>query len=104
MGCHTAPPRNIHDHWERLARTPDTESDVGSRQTAGQSPDRRADLIYISWYINGYGRPRTLLDVNSNVRYIHGQFAGSAGALLPTTNQMANSRVPSAAQYPRRGT
>jgi hypothetical protein len=36
----------------------------GSRQTAGQTPPPKSVPIYISWYINDYGRPWTPLDVN----------------------------------------
>jgi hypothetical protein len=74
---------------------------------AGRQPvrarDRRASLIYISWYINGYGRPQTPLDVNPKMGPVHGQFAGSDGVLPVTTEQMVSSHVPSAGQYPRRG-
>jgi hypothetical protein len=54
----------------------------GSPQTARQSPRPENVLIYISSYINGYGRPRTPLDVNPKMRHVHGQFAGSGGVLL----------------------
>ena len=61
----------------------------GNRQTTGQSPRPKSLPIYISWYINGYGRPWTPLDVNPKMRHVHGQFAGSGGVLLPTTEQKA---------------
>ena len=35
-----------------------------------------SSLIYISWYINGYGRPWAPVDVNPKMRHVHGQFAG----------------------------
>jgi hypothetical protein len=83
--------------------TPDTESDVW-QQTDGQPEVATEDLlIYISWYINGYGRPWTPLDVNSKIGHVHGQIAGSEGVLLQTTDQMVTAHVPSADQYPRRG-
>jgi hypothetical protein len=39
-----------------------------SKQTAGQSPRQKSRPIYISWYINDYGRPWTPVDVNLRSR------------------------------------
>jgi hypothetical protein len=36
------------------------------------------------------------VDVNPKMKHVHGQIAASEGALLPTTNQMVSSHVPSA--------
>ena len=63
----------------------------GNRQTTGQSPRPKSLPIYISWYINGYGRPWTPLDVNPKMGPVHGQFAGSEGVLHPTTEQKASA-------------
>jgi hypothetical protein len=49
------------------SQTTDRESDVGSRQTAGQRPRPKSLPIYISWYINGYGGPWTSSDVNPRI-------------------------------------
>jgi hypothetical protein len=45
-----------------------SENQVLGRGTAGRSPRTRNALIYINWYINGYGRPWTSSDVNTNMR------------------------------------
>ena len=75
--------------------TPDRESDVWRpADTAGQSPRPKSLPIYISWYINGYGRPWTSLDVNPRIRPVHGQIAGTGGGLLATTDHMAGRHVP----------
>lgn len=54
----------------------------GGRNTAGPSPRPESLLTYISWYINGYGRSWTPLDVNPKMRPVYGQFAGSEGGCL----------------------
>lgn len=59
-----------------------------------QSPQPKILRVYISWYINEYGRPWTSLDVNPRIRPVHGQIAGTGGVMLPTTEQMATSHVP----------
>jgi hypothetical protein len=61
----------------------------GGRNTAGPSPRPESLLTYISWYINGYGRSWTPLDVNPKMRPVYGQFAGSEGVLLAATEQKA---------------
>jgi hypothetical protein len=66
----------------------------GSGQIAGQRPRPKSLPRYISWYINGYGRPRTSLDLISKMRPGHGQIAGAGGGLLATTEQMATRHVP----------
>ena len=53
-----------------------------SRQTAGQRPRPKSLLIYISWYINGYGRPWTSSDVNPRISPVHGQIAGFYGGCM----------------------
>jgi hypothetical protein len=75
----------------------------GSGQIAGQRPRPKSLPIYISWYINGYGRPWTSSDVNPKIRPVHGQIPCTGGVLLATTDQMVNRHIPSADQYPRRG-
>jgi hypothetical protein len=57
------------------------------------SPPPNSLSIYISWYINDYGRPRTSSDVNPMIRHVHGRIVGIGGVLLVTTDQMA-SQVP----------
>jgi hypothetical protein len=69
----------------------------GSRQTAGQTPPPKSVPIYISWYINDYGRPWTPLDVNPRIRHVHGQIAGTGGVLLMTTDQKVSYSSPSGA-------
>jgi hypothetical protein len=63
----------------------------GSRQTAGQSPRPKSLPAYISWYINGYGRPWTSSDVSPRIGPVHGPIAGIGRALLVTTDQKASS-------------
>jgi hypothetical protein len=63
---------------------------LGGRHTAGQSPWPKSLPIYISWYINDYGRPWTSSDVNPMIRPVHGQIAGTGGVLLATTEQKAS--------------
>jgi hypothetical protein len=46
---------------------------LGSRHTPGRSPRPKMLLIYISWYINGYGLPRTSSDPNSKIRPDYGR-------------------------------
>jgi hypothetical protein len=60
-------------------------------------------LAYINWYINGYGRPWTSVDLNPKMKLDFGQPAGSGEPLHATTDQMVTAHVPSADQYPRRG-
>jgi hypothetical protein len=60
----------------------------GGGQIAGQMPRPKSLPIYISWYINGYGRPWTSSDVNPKIRPLHGQIAGTGGVLLATTDHM----------------
>ena len=62
---------------------------IGADRPPARASDRRASPIYINWYINGYGRPWTPVDVNPKMRHVHGQIAGSEGVLLPTTEQKA---------------
>jgi hypothetical protein len=103
-GCHPIPACKIRDRCGEAGReATDPESDVW--QPAGRRSESATEepLIYISWYINGYGRPWTSLDVNPKMRHVHGHCAGSGGVLLATTDQMVSSHVPSADQYPRRG-
>jgi hypothetical protein len=66
----------------------------GARHTAGQSPRQKSLPIYISWYINDYGRPWASLDVNPRIRPVYGQIAGTGGVLLATTDQMAAATFP----------
>jgi hypothetical protein len=61
-----------------------------SGQIAGQMLRPKSLPIYISWYINGYGRPWTSSDVNPKIRPVHGQISGTSGVLLATTDQKAN--------------
>jgi hypothetical protein len=87
-GCHPVPACNIRDRCgEAGGEAPDRESDVCSRQTAGQGPRPKSLPIYISWYINGYGRPWTSSDVNPRISPVHGRIAGSCGLLPVTTEQ-----------------
>jgi hypothetical protein len=59
---------------ERLAEKHLTQNQMfGSGQIAGQRPRPKSLPIYISWYINGYGRPWTSSDVNLRIRLLHGQ-------------------------------
>jgi hypothetical protein len=58
-------------------------------QTTGQGPRPKCLLAYIHSYINGHGRPWTSSDPNLKIRPGPGQFAGSCGVLLPTTEQKA---------------
>jgi hypothetical protein len=77
-----------------------------SKQTAGQSPRQKSRPIYISKYINDYGRPWTPVDVNLKIRSDHGQIAGTGGELLATTDQMVKwspATFPRPLKYPRRG-
>jgi hypothetical protein len=75
---------------ERLVEKHLTQNQMfGGRRTTGHSLQPESLLTYISWYINGYGRPWTPLDMNPKMRPIYGQFAGSEGVLLPTTEQKA---------------
>jgi hypothetical protein len=66
----------------------------GGRQTVGQSLRPKILLVYISWYINDYGRPWTSSDVNPRIRPVHGQIARPGRVLLPTTEQKASSPSP----------
>jgi hypothetical protein len=74
------------------------EKHLTQNQDVWQQADRRSDPasvpIYISWYINDYGRPWTPLDVNPRIRHVHGQIAGTGGVLLMTTEQKAFVTVP----------
>jgi hypothetical protein len=62
---------------------------LGVLHTTDQSPRPKSLLVYISWYINGYGRPWTSSDPNPRMRPNRGQFAGSGGVLPATTEQKA---------------
>jgi hypothetical protein len=66
----------------------------GSRQTVRQRPRPKSLQIYISWYINDYGRPWTSSDPNPKMRHVPGQIAGSGGVLPVTTEQKASSPSP----------
>jgi hypothetical protein len=63
MGYHPAPACKIRDRCGEARRvTPDAEADVWwQADNRARARDRRASLIYISWYINGYGHPWTPL-------------------------------------------
>jgi hypothetical protein len=79
---------------ERLVEKHLTENQMfGGRHTAGQSPRPKSLPIYISWYINDYGRPWTSSDPNPTMRPDHGQIAGSCGVLPVTTDQMTDRYV-----------
>jgi hypothetical protein len=73
---------------ENGRETPDPESDVWrpGRPPLGASPPPSLPA-YISWYINGYGRPWTSSDVNPRISSVHGPIAGHGGALPATTEQ-----------------
>jgi hypothetical protein len=62
----------------------------GSRQTAGPSPRPESLPVYISSYINGYGRPWTSSDPNPRISPVHGQIACGSGALPATTDHMVD--------------
>jgi hypothetical protein len=77
---------------ERLVEKHLTKNQMfGSGQIAGQRPLPKSLPIYISWYINGYGRPWTSSDVNPKIRPVHGQIPGTGGVLLATTDQKVGS-------------
>jgi hypothetical protein len=63
----------------------------GSTPTAGQSPPSKIFLVYISWYINDYGRPWTSSDVNPKAKHVRGQIAGASRGLHATMAQKASS-------------
>ena len=71
----------VRDRYDRLVKKHLTKNLVkkhltknqmyGGRQTAGPSPRPKSLPIYINWYINGYGLPRTSSDPNSKTRPDH---------------------------------
>jgi hypothetical protein len=58
-----------------------------NKQTADESPPSKIVLVYISWYINDYGRPWTSSDVNLRISHVHGQIAGPGVGLHATMEQ-----------------
>jgi hypothetical protein len=64
-----------------------------NKQTADGSPPPKIVLVYISWYINGCGRPCTSSDVNLRISHVHGQIVGPGGVLPVTTEQKAFAAV-----------
>ncbi|MGH3780817.1 MAG: hypothetical protein ACRDRO_09380, partial [Pseudonocardiaceae bacterium] len=65
-----------------------TENQVLDERILGPSvPANETRRIYISYYINGYGQPRTSSDLDRRIRPGHGQPAGSGGVLPATTDQ-----------------
>ena len=72
------------------------------RTESRSEPANNKGLAYINWYINGYGRSRTSLDMIPEMRHDPGQPAGSCG-VLPATKINGQQPLPSAAKYPRGG-
>ncbi len=76
-----------------------TDFEAADRESGARRADprpvgacgRRALGIYISYYINGYGRPRTSSDLDRKIRPRPGQPAGSGGVLPATTDQKVGS-------------
>jgi hypothetical protein len=66
---------------------------LGCRQAPRSEPATQIFPIYISWYINDYGRPRTSLDVISKIMHVHRQIAGPHRVLLPTTDQKSTREM-----------
>ena len=74
--------------------TPDPESGVWQQADRRSQPGPKSPPIYISWYINDYGRPWTSSDVNPRITPVHGRIPGTGGVLPVTKDQMVRSHVP----------
>jgi hypothetical protein len=96
-GCHTGPTCkicNVIDDpralLESLVEKHLTQNQMfGSRQAASRRPRPKKHPYLHQLVHHGYGRPWIPLDVNPKMRHVHGQFAGSGGVLLATTDLMA---------------